>query len=138
MKKAVFAVALLTLAGIAEAQQLNKGNLVGTHAMTVELEPGVTMEQFSDFYVKKLIPEVERHQTGWKFYPVKWIRGEKADGFGVIIVIDSEANRDKFYNSDGSRTELGQSVDATLQPLVDEMQKLGTITADVYTDWLVH
>ena len=138
MKKMIVAVALLSLAGITEAQELKKGNLVGTHVMSVKLEAGVTMEQFTDFYVKKFIPEFERHQPGWKAYPVKRIRGEKADGIGLIIVIDSEANRDKFYSADGSPSELGKAVNAKLQPVIDEMQKLGTFTADVYTDWLVY
>ncbi|NQT26034.1 hypothetical protein HQ585_11805 [candidate division KSB1 bacterium] len=120
------------------AQELKKGNLVGTHIMDVKLEPDVTLEQFTDFYVNKVIPELEKHRTGWKFYPVKWIRGEKADGFGVIIVIDSEANRDKLYNADGSTSELGKEINTKLQPVVDEMQKLGTITNAIYTDWLVY
>ena len=138
MKKMILAVTLLSMVGTAEAQELKKGNLVGVHVMTVKLEPGVTIEKFTEFYVTKVIPEVERHRAGWRLYPVKRIRGEKADGFGVIFVIDSEANRDKFYNADGNPTELGKAVNAKVQPIYDEMQKLGTITAGVYTDWLVY
>ena len=138
MKKMILAVALLSMVGTAEAQELKKGNLVGTHVMTVKLEPGVTIEKFTEFYVKKVVPEFERHLAGWKLHPVKRIRGEKADGFGLIIVIDSEANRDKLYNADGSPSELGKASNAKIQPIIDEMQKLGTITADVYTDWLVY
>jgi hypothetical protein len=38
------------LAGVAHAQGLKKGNLVGTHNISVKLEPGVTVEQFVDYY----------------------------------------------------------------------------------------
>jgi len=138
MKKIVVVLALFSIVGVTDAQLLKKGNLVGTHTLTVKLEPGVTMEQFTDFYVKKLIPEFERYRPGWKVYPVKRIRGEKANGLAIIIVIDSEANRDKFYNTDGSPSELGKATNAKLQPINEAMQRLGTITADVYTDWLVY
>lgn len=138
MRKIFLAVALLSMVGTAAAQELKKGNLVGLHLMTVKLEPGVTMERFTEFYVRKVIPAVEKHRAGWRVYPVKRIRGEGADGFGVMFVIDSEANRNKLYNADGSPSELGKAIDAKLQPIRDELQKLGVITADVYTDWLVY
>lgn len=138
MRKAILAAGLLLLAGVAHAQELKKGNLVGTHNISVKLEPGVTMEQFVDFYNKKVIPEFEKSRTGWKAFPVKRIRGEKADGMGLIIVITSEGERDKYYNADGSDSELGRAANAKLQPISDEMKKLGTITADFYTDWVVY
>lgn len=140
MKKRMMAVVLglFVMATFAEAQGLETGNLVGTHLLSVKLAPGATIEQFTDFYVRKLIPEAEKHFTGWKFYPVKRIRGEQAEGFAVIMVIDSEANRDRLYNDDGSLTELGQALNAKVQPVLDELQKIGEITADVYTDWLVY
>ena len=115
-----------------------QGNLVGTHNISVKLEPGVTMEQFVDYYNKRVIPEFEKARPNWKAYPVKRVRGEKADGMGLIIVITSEGERDKYYNADGSDTELGRAADATLQPVSDAMKKLGTITADLYTDWVVY
>ncbi len=138
MGKTIFAAGLLLLAGVAHAQQLRKGNLVGVHHMSVKLEPGVTMEQFVDFYNKKAIPEYEKAWLGWKAYPVKRVRGEKADGMGVIIVIPSERERDKYYNADGTESELGKAANAKVQPIFDEMRKLGTITEDSYIDWVVY
>jgi len=138
MKKTIVAVALLLVASSAQSQELKKGNLVGMHVMTVNLEPNITIEQFTDFYVDRVIPEYKKYREGWKIYPVKRIRGEKANGLGLIIVIDSEASRDKFYNSDGSLSELGKAMDAKMQPVMEEMQKLGTVATDVYTDWLVY
>src|SRR5262245_3056957 len=138
MKRGMLVAAVLAAScALTEAQELKKGNLVGTHVMAVKLEPGVTLEQFTAFYVDKAIPAAEKIWSGWKYYPVRRIRGEKADGFGVLIVIPSEAERDKYYNADGSLSELGKAAMAKYQPTRDELAKLGTITADPYVDWLV-
>ncbi len=58
--------------------------------MTINLDPEVTMNQFKDFYVNKVIPEYEKHITGWKGYLVKGIRGENINSFGVIWIVDTE------------------------------------------------
>jgi hypothetical protein len=57
---------------------------------------------------------------------------------GLIIVITSEGERDKYNNADGSDTELGRAANAKLQRVSDEGKKLRTITADPYTDWVVY
>ena len=138
MGKAILAAALVLIASGAHAQGLKKGNLVGTHIMTVKLEPGVTMDQFVAAYNAKVIPDVEKGRPGWKAYPVRRIRGEKADGMALIIVIPSEAERDKYYNADGSDSELGKATKTRFAPAMNEMEKLGAITADTYTDWVVY
>ena len=139
MRTSVLAVSLIALtSSVAQAQELKKGNVVGTHVMTIKLEPGVTLEKFTAFYVEKVVPAFEKNWPGWKLYPVRRIRGEKAEGFGLLIVIPSEAERDKYYNADGTPSELGKAANARVQPIVDELTKLGTITADPYVDWLVY
>jgi hypothetical protein len=135
---ALAAILLSSLAVTTQAQELKKGNLVGTHLMSVELKPGVTMAQFTEFFVSNVIPQHEKVMGGWKIYPVRRIRGEKADGLAVIMVVSSEAVRDKYYNADGTPTDLNKTLTAKLQPTMDQLEKLGTIKADVYTDWLVY
>ena len=94
------------------------------------------MEQFLEFYKSKVIPEYEKNQVGWKFYIVKSMRGEIKNSFGFIIVIKSENDRDKYYNADGSYTELGNSLMEKYKPIIYELKKLGTITT-TYTDWVI-
>jgi hypothetical protein len=137
MKRAIVAAGLLLLAGGAQAQTLHKGNLVGSHTVLVKLQPGVTLEQFADFYYRKVMPAYEASRPGWKAYPVRRIRGEKAEGLGLLIVIPTEADRDKYYNADGTDSELGKAANAKVQPLITEMGKLGTLASDVYVDLLV-
>ena len=122
----------------AEAQPLTKGSLVGVHNAAVKLNPGVTMEQFVAFYNTKLIAAYEKSRPGWRAYPVKRVRGEKADGMGLIIVIPTEQERDKYYKPDGSDSELGVAANGQLEAVLAEMGKLATITADPYIDWVVY
>jgi hypothetical protein len=136
MKKLIFITGLILLSGFIFGQSLQKGNLVGTHVMTVTLKPGVTMEQFIEFYKSKVIPEMNKIEPDWKVYLVKSIRGDVKNSFGLIHVVKSEKVRDRYNNDDGSSTELGKSVSDKLKPVFDELEKLGTVTT-TYNDWLV-
>jgi hypothetical protein len=136
MKKLILFTAVILLSGITFGQSLQKGNVIGTHVMTVTLQPGVTMDKFIEFFHTRMAPEIEKNYTGWKVYLVKGIRGENPDSFGMIYVIKSEKDRDNFYNPDGSASELQQAINEKMQPVMDEMAKFGSITTK-YTDWLV-
>ena len=139
MKTGVLAVAVLVASAVlVHAQELKKGNVVGMHVSTIKLADGVTIEKFTAFFVEKAVPAYEKSWPGWKSYPVRRIRGEKAEGFGLMIVIPTEAERDKYYNADGSLSELGKAANAKVQPIMDEMNKLGTIATNSYIDWLVY
>ena len=136
MKKLIVVTALILFTGITFGQTLQKGNLVGMHILTINLDPDVTMNQFLDFFSSKVIPEIEESFPGWKAYLVKGIRGENANSFGLIYVIESEEDRNKYYNEDGSQNELGNSIVEKVQPIMTELNQLGTWTTE-YTDWLV-
>jgi hypothetical protein len=136
MKKSVLLAVLILISGMMYGQNLQKGNLIGTHVMTVTLNPGITMEKYLDFCNTKLIPEMEKAMPGWKCYLVKGLRGENPDSYGMIYVIKSQADRDKYYNADGTDSELGKKANEKLKPLTDELTKMGTFTTK-YTDWVV-
>ena len=137
MVRLILAAALLLATPFIHAQELRKGTLVGTHVLTVKLQPGATMEQVVSFYQSKYIPAVEQSRPGWKGYLLRSVRGEKHEGLGLLLVIRSAAERDKYYNADGSDSELGKQSVAKLQALADELAKLATVT-NTYTDWLVN
>jgi hypothetical protein len=139
MKKLIPALLLFLLSTFAYGQEIRKGTLIGVHTFDdVKLAPGVTMEQFVNAYNTKMIPAMEEAVKGWKLYPIKRIRGEKSATYGVMIVIASEKERDKYYNPDGSENEAGKAVDKTLEPALKELSQFGTITTDRYIDWLVY
>jgi hypothetical protein len=136
MKKLAFIALIMLFSGFAFGQALQKGNLVGTHVMTVTLKPGVTMEKFIEFYKSKVIPEYEKNVPNMKEFLVKGLRGENMNSFGQIIIFKSSQDRDKYYNADGSDNELGKSLNSKLKPVLDELGKIGTVTSK-YTDWIV-
>ena len=136
MKKLIVVTALILFAGFTFGQTLKKGNLVGTHVLTIELNPGVTMEQFQNFHLNTLIPEYEKHYPGWQLYLAKGIRGENKNTYGWIMVAESENTRDKLYNDNGSLTEYGKVINEKMKPVLEEVEKFGKLKR-TYTDWII-
>ena len=136
MKKLILLAAFVIVAGTTFGQTLQNGNLLGFHVMTINLDPDVTMNQFIDFSVNKYIPEFEKNFPGVKLYFVKGIRGENENSYASISLFESVEIRNKYYNEDGSPTELGNSAWDKLQPIIEEGSKLGIVTT-TYTDWVI-
>lgn len=136
MKKLILFTAVIFITGIAFGQALPKGTLIGTHVITVSLNPGVTMDKYMEFVKTKLLPELDKNMQGWKVYLLKGIRGEETNNFGLLYVIKSEKERDKYYNPDGSDSDAGKALNEKLKPISEELAKLGTFTTK-YTDWII-
>lgn len=137
MKRLVYVATLLLLTGMTFGQVLPKGTLIGTHIMKINLNPGVSMEEFIQCLTGKYLPEMNKLDPDWQVYLVKGVRGTvNADAYGMIHVIKSEQVRSKYINPDGSRTELQKSESGKLKPVTDELSKFGTYTYE-YTDWIV-
>jgi hypothetical protein len=135
----LFAFSLFLLTSPAYGQELKKGTLVGVHTFDdVKLAPGVTMEQFINAFNTKMIPAMEKAHSGWKWFPIKRIRGDKSATYGVMAVVPSVKERDKYYNADGSENELGKAANKITEPAWKEVEKFGTVPADRYIDWLVY
>jgi hypothetical protein len=135
MKKLVLVTALILLLGSAFGQNLQKGNFVGLHVYTITLSPGVTMDQLIDSWNKNVNPTYEK-VFQCKAYWLKGIRGECTDCIGGIVIWKSEADRDKFFKKEGGLNDAGNAAMAKVQPLIDQLNKLGTWTTK-YTDWVV-
>ena len=84
MKKQMFILVLITIANLAVAQGLQKGNLFGVHLVTVELKPNVKMDEFKTFFVNEVLPQYEKSWVGLKGYLVKSVRGEYKDRFFIV------------------------------------------------------
>ena len=135
MKKLVILTALFFLSVITFGQKLKKGTVIGTHVMTVELKPGVTMEQFQEFQLTRVIPEFEKHYKGWKLHLTKGLRGESKDSYGLLFIIKSQEMRDKYYDGNNPN-ELGKAANEKLNPIMEEANKLGKVKRK-FTDWVV-
>jgi len=130
-----FAMVLLTI-GL-QAQSFQKGTLVGVHTMKVALKPGVTMDQFLKEYKDKLIPIIKSAYPEWQVYLTSSRRGDAPKGtIGIIYVIKSEKDRDKYFNADGSDNSLGQIATDKINKGIEKLSKFGTFET-TYTDWIV-
>jgi hypothetical protein len=136
MKKLVLTTALVLLAAITFGQTLQKGNAVVTMVLNVDLKPDVTIDQWKEFYISKVIPEMERDYTGANAYLTEGIRGEHKNSLGLIVVFKTKKERDKFFNEDDSRTELGKTAAENFSIVYEDLAKLGTYTR-TYSVWMI-
>lgn len=136
MKKLVLIMALTLFSGMLSGQSIQKGTFIGTHVMTITLNPGVTTDEFISFLQTKLIPEGKKYFINWDIYLLKGIRGENPNSFGILYVVKSESDRDKFFAPDGGPSELMNATNEKMKPVLDEMAKLGSYKT-TFTDWIV-
>lgn len=139
MKKALFFFVFALIGIFSFAQTVHKGSLLGLHWSTPALKDGVTMEAYTKFYTTEAIPAYEKAFPGIKMYLIKSIRGQDSSSIGVIYMFNSEADRNKYFNNDGTMTEAGNAANATLTDIGKEFDKYETSSnaADRYNDWLV-
>jgi len=135
MKKIIFLAAFAFASITSFSQSLQKGNLIGLHTTTVKLNGKTTMKQYVDFVTNKWAPAMSNAVNG-EVHVLKYLRGDGADKISFIFVFKTEADRNKFYNSDGSSSALGKTANAKMKTIDDELSNLGNMTGG-YTDWLV-
>ena len=136
MKKLLVITAFLLFAGIAFGQTVQKGSIVGVHTSTVTLNSGVTLDQYLDYFTNRFIPEFEKHFPGVKLFLVKGLNREVKGEYGKIFIVESKKVYNKYWNDDGSYTDVTAAIVEKVQPLIDEGNKLGTST-DVILDWVI-
>jgi hypothetical protein len=77
-------VLLMCLGGACRAQELEKGNLIGVHVITVKLNPNATMGEFTKFYVNEVIPEYEKNWQGLKGYLLRSFFSDSKNQFAIV------------------------------------------------------
>ena len=141
MKKGLFSFTFALLCIFSFGQNIHKGSLISIHPSTSapNLKEGVTMEEYLKFYTTKAIPAFEKAFPGIKMYLIKSLRGQDSSRLGALYVCNSEADRNKYFNNDGTRTELGKAAGAKLNDITKEFDKYRTRSdaPDRYTDWLI-
>lgn len=97
----------------------------------MKLNGSATMEDFTFFFINKVIPAYEKELRG-----VKGVRGESRNSFGVLWLFNSKQARDKYFNADGSTNEAGKAAVEKLVGVGKELDRIETYEAK-YTDWVV-
>jgi hypothetical protein len=136
MKRLILTTAFVLLAGITFGQTLEKGNSLGLHVYTITLDPDVTLNQWLDFYSNKLIPEFEKNFEGLKINLLKGDRGRYENKVGILTHFKSEKDRDRYWPEFGEQTDEGKAGMEKVQPVLDELAKLGTMT-DEYSGFVI-
>jgi hypothetical protein len=97
MKKLIIVAALLLFAGIVFGQALKKDAVMMFNIDSeVVLKPGVSMNEYIDFLLTTVKPELEKAWPGTKFI---WLKGENTESVNSIIGIwyfESTEVRDKY------------------------------------------
>ena len=135
MKNYLLLAAFVLLSTATFGQVLPKGTLVGIHTFSVKLNGKTTMQQFEDAVKSKWIPASSK-AFSCEAHVLKFVRGESAKKMGLIIIYKNDAERNKFYNPDGTMNAVGNAANAKMKPITDELAKLGTMSSG-YTDWIV-
>lgn len=132
MKKILFIAALLLFAGFSFGQTLQKGSVVSIHAWTVKLNPDVTMNQFLELWENDFKPIFTKALPEMKPFVIKGIQDHNKFEYAGLYVWDSIEAIRKFFNEDGSPTEVGAAATEPLMNFMSEIQKYGefTYTAD--------
>lgn len=136
MRKLFIVTAFLLSSGFAFGQTLQKGGSFGLHVLTVELAPGVAMDQYMDFLVNKYIPEFEKQIEGLKIFLMVGDRGEHKNKIGFVNYFESEKARDRYFPEEGVTSDEYKAIAEKLQPILDEAQKLATLS-DEYSGWMI-
>ena len=136
MRKLSFLVVLVLLTAIAYGQP-QKGGVIGVYALTVDLEPDVTMKQFLDFQINEFNPAFEEHFAGVKVFYLHEYRGKQGNEYGLMIYCESVEVYDKYWDEEGNATELlTQIFEEHMKELSEKSSKLGEISWD-FTDWKI-
>ena len=138
MKKLIAVTALILFTGITFGQTLQKGNLVGMHVLTINLDPDVTFNQYKDYLINKFIPAVEKQFQGdIKLYLGEGNRGDDANNVSIMWIFKSIEVRDKYFAQADTSTEIWSSNWEKLLPIREGLNNLGAQSRKHYTDWVI-
>jgi len=119
-------------------QGLQRNNLLGLHVIDVDLNEGVTMEQFKTFFVEEVIPEYEEAWLGLQGYLIKSVRGEYKNRFGIIWIFATEPTRDYYFNEDDTMNQRELDNIEKVKPIEEELKKkYGSYTITYMDDWII-
>ena len=113
------------------------GGSFGFHELSVNLKPGVTMEQFQDFLLNRYIPELSSHFTGMQLLILKPHGTEGENRLAWVNYFQSEGARDDYWPEPDTPSERAEEALARVQPILFELLELGDWSDD-YGVWIIH
>ena len=140
LSRCLVAAVVVMVPIICQARGLERGNLIGVHVITVDLKPGVSMEEFTKFYVEHVLPEYEKNWPGLEGYLLKSFFSDSKNKFAIVWLFKTVEDRNRNFHADGTANELERAAQARVKPIEDELKaKYGSYTVQ-YThedDWVL-
>ena len=138
MKKVFFLSVLVIIGTMSYAQTTLSGNLIGIHVGKIELNPDVTIDQWKKFALEKYIPAFNKEFKGdVTVYIADGERGPFENYIAFYMVFKSLEIRNKYIPEMGKRSELYNTKWNKIQPVFEELEKLGKFSRDHWTDWVI-
>lgn len=137
MKKIFLSITLVLFALMLSGQTLQKGQVIGFHVITPDLNPDVTFNQWKDFAMDKYMPVFNKEFEGE--ITVYWLSGERGkyeNSVAFMIVFKSLEVRDKYIPSESTTSDLYKAKMEKVMPIINEWRKMGTYTFE-WTDWVI-
>jgi hypothetical protein len=120
------------------SQTLEKGNTVGQHIGTVNLNPDVTYNQWKSFMMSEWLPAINKEFEGeCKFYFIEGERGHYKGSIALLTVFISVEARDKYWPEFQQGTDAWKSIYNKLLPLKKKFDELGVFKIESSSDWIV-
>lgn len=134
MNRLSFFFFLILVSGTSFGQTLEKGSLIGIHTFSLDLNSGVSFDQYKDCFLTKYIPALNENFPDIQHYLAMGNREENKDKIGLVVIFASREIKNKYYRADGSTTALMNARLEKVKPIRTELDRLGTITTE-YVEW---
>jgi hypothetical protein len=92
------------------------------------------MDQFVEHWNKNILSEMKLTMPEMKAYILKGLELENT--YAGLYYWNSLEDMGKYYNEDGSATELGAAAFEKLMPLIEDLSKFGEFTWE-QENWLI-
>jgi hypothetical protein len=104
--------------------------------LVINLTPGVTLDQYLDFVEKTWIPEWEKQFPGLELFLMKGLNRETETTYSLLFYYASKEVFNKYWNDDGSATDLGDAGITNMEPVILEGAKFTEYTPGI-SDWII-
>lgn len=137
MKKIFLSITLILFALMLSGQTLQKGQVIGFHVITPDLNPDVTFNQWKTFAMDKYVPAFNKEFEGE--IAIYWLSGERGkykNSVAFMIVFKSLEVRNKYIPEVSATSDLFNAKLEKVKPVLDEWMKMGTYTSE-WSDWVI-
>src|SRR5687767_11829066 len=122
MKKPILVLMLLSVTLVTFGQKLAKGNVVGAHVGTINLNPDVSYNQYKTFLLTKYIPEINKGFNGdmMMYFAESDRSNGEAHVITIMYVFASVEARNKYFPTPDKVSDLFTSIQEKLKPVDDQ------------------